>query len=52
MLAAALLHIYGLPFMYCIQKLLNIYDIYNVFKLTVIIYVNNDLYACTVAYDL
>ena len=38
MLAAALLHIYGLPFMYCIQQLLNIY---NVFKLTVIANVFN-----------
>ena len=41
MLAAALLHIYGLPSMYCIQRLLNIYDIYNVFKLTVIANVFN-----------
>ena len=47
MLAAALLHIYDLPFMDCIQQLLNIYDILNL--LMCLIY---DLYACTVAYGL
>ena len=43
---AAALHICGLPTMYCladvaIQQLLNIHDIYNVFKLTVIANVFN-----------